>query len=475
MDNTANFTVASKGMNVRIPQTPKRALRLFAIFFSGTGLGNLITFLALPVYTRLVSPAEYGYFDLTQTYVIIVAALLYADVWVGVMRFSLADVADSAKAIRAGFHFFSLSSLLMVLVALVIWLVSAPEYLGWMLGVGITRSQASFWSFSSRGLGGERAFAASGVINAAISFGTTISLIQFGHLGVAGLYGGVIAGCMAQVVYLEARFHLINSAWHAQPDRVLRARLRSFALPLSLNSVAFWVFTGFGRIVVSSELGLEQNGVFAAASKLAGIVTVIANVITLVWQQVAFEKGPGDPKFFERGNAISASVYSLGCTVSIPLGVFLYQFLVDERYADGWRAVPLFLVVAAMAGYSTFVGNIFYVTERTSSLFWSATACMVVVVLTTVPLVRLLGLNGANVALILGYIINIVVKHLFLRHYDAIRAPLTNLLVGATVSAMAVAATLFLPLTWAAVIVATVAITFGMWLWFTGSCSQLRS
>lgn len=474
MVGSCNRTLAPARIAVRIPVTVSRALRLFAVFLSGTGFGNLVTFLALPVYTRLVSPSEFGFFDLSLTYVTIIAALLYADVWVGVMRLSLGEAAESAEAIRAGFQFFLLSSLAMVVVATGVWIVVRPDHLWLTLGLGLARSLSNFWSFSSRGLGGEKAFAASGALNAVVSFGATVALLVIAQIGIAALYSGVIIGCLAQVIFLEVRFRLVGRARNAVTNRLLRARLGRFALPLSLNSVAFWVFTGFGRIVVSRELGLEANGVFAAASKLAGIVTVVASVVTLVWQQLVFERRRGDTQFFERGNAVSVTVYSLGCTLAVPVGVLMYQLLVDERYADGWRAVPLFLVVAAMAGYSSFVGNIFYVTERTSSLFLSAVACLVVVVLATVPLVRAFGLNGANLALVAGYSVNIGVKHALLKTSDSIGIPLMRLALGTMTCALAVASTLILSLTWAVVVAGIAAVAFGAWSWCSGLGGQLR-
>lgn len=450
---------------MRLPVTVKRAFRLFIVFLSGTGFGSLVTFLALPVYTRLVAPADFGYFDLTQTYVTIVAALLYADVWVGVMRFSLGEAAESSKAIRAGLEFFLLSSSLMVLTAVAVRLIANPGYLWLTLGLGLARSICNFWSFSSRGLGGEKAFSVSGVLNAVVSFGTTVLLLQCAHIGVAALYSGVIVGCLVQSSFLEMRFGILARAIRAPMDHSLRRRLGRFALPLSLNSVAFWVFTGFGRIVVSQELGLEANGVFAAASKLSGIVTVVASVVTLVWQQLAFERGRGSARFFERGNLVSLTLYSLGCTFSIPIGIILYQLLVDERYVGGWRAVPLFLVVAAMAGYSSFVGNIFYVTERTSSLVWSAVACMLIVVLATIPLVRVFGLNGANFALVVGYGVNIAVKHALLKRFDLIGIPLKGLAIGFVSCAVTVFSALVLTLQWTigVAVVATAAVGAGAW------------
>lgn len=459
---------------MRLPLTIKRAMRLFAVFLSGTGLANLVTFLALPIYTRLLSPAEYGYFDLSQTYITIAAALIYADVWVGVMRFSLEDSSTANRAIRTGLQFFVASSLVMITAAFFVELVSGPQYLWLTVVLGLSRSMSSFWSFASRGLGGERVFAFSGVVNALASLIVTVWLLAVVQSGVVGVYVGAICGSFFQVLILESKHHLLSRAHHAEKDSLLRRRLARFSVPLSLNSVAFWVFTGYGRIVVSTELGVAANGVFAAASKIAGIVTVLAAIVTLVWQQLAFERDHSDIVFFEKGIALSLVVYSIVGALSIPIGMVLFRMLVDRQYVEGLSAVPLFMVVAAMAGYSSFVGNIFYVTERTSVLFWSALSCLVTVLALTNFLVEAFGLNGANIALIVGYCVNIAVKHLLLSKLDSVGVPLTGLVLSAAALGSTAAVGVVSSVTWSAVSAGAASVILAGWWWLSSGRVERR-
>lgn len=467
MDHSCDCSLALKGLILKIPNLVKRASRLFWVFLLGTGLANFITFLALPVYTRLVAPKAYGYYDLSQTIVTIVAALVYADAWVGVMRFSLEDSSQSGSFLRIGLCFFGGSSALLLLIAVAVWVYADPPYVWLTAAVGIGRSMANFWSFSSRGLGGTRAFALSGVLNAAVSFGSTVALLTIFNVGVSALYLGVFLGSLVQVTFLEFRFHLITRAVRAKSDRSMLNRLGRFVLPLSLNSLSFWVFTGFGRVVVSSELGLAANGVFAAVSKLTGIVTVLANILTLVWQQLAFERERKDTEFFEKSSDASALVYSVGSILAAPIGIFLYQILVNQRYSQGWGVVPLAMLVAGMSGYSLFIGNIFYVTERTFGLFGSAISCAVVVLATTIPLVRSMGINGASLALALGYIVNIFVKQFILRRGDSIAAPMSTLVLGSITMSLAVVSAVYFPIALSLSISIVLSSALLLWFWYS--------
>lgn len=411
-------------MNPRVTQ----ALRLFWSFMLGSGLSSLVTFIAMPVYTRLLSPEQFGYFDLGQTLGTIVAALLYADVWVGVMRLSMRD-SDPRPWWRAGLGLFALASVVLGLVALGVWAVARPDHI-WLIALAVLmKSAATFWGFAARGAGLVSLFAGTGVVNAISTLVVSVALLHFSSLGAGALFLGLSAGCALQVAIIEARLGVVRRAM-AGPGPVWSSELARFTLPLGINSVAFWLFTSAGRVVVANELGLAESGIFAAASKLGGLVAVVSGVVTLVWQQISFQGEAKDSRFYGRGTSIAALLYGGGGALAVPLGVWFYILTVDERYLAGWVTVPGFLLVAVLAGYSNFVGNIFYSLERTSGLFVSTVVCLGVVALLTVPLVRWHGINGANMALILGYGANISARHFILARYQRVFLPVSNVMIG---------------------------------------------
>lgn len=402
-----------------------RALRLFWSFMLGSGLASLVAFVAMPVYTRLLAPDQFGYFDLANTFGTIAAAFVYADVWVGVMRLSMRD-SSLDRWLGPGIGLFMISTLLLGVIACVVWILADPDYL-WMVFLAmLSKAAASFWGFAARGVGYVKLFAATGALNAIVTFVVSVVALQLLPMGAGALFLGVLAGCTLQVVLIEIRVGIVSRVV-AAPRGLWSAELVRFTLPLGLNSVAFWIFTGAGRVAVAAEMGLADNGVFAAAAKLGGLVTVVSGVVTLVWQQVSFEGGIKDSLFYRKGTALAALLYGAGGSAAVPLGVWFYQFTVDERYYDGWAVVPGFLLVAVLAGYSNFVGNIFYALERTSALAVSTMVCLAVVSATTIPLVREFGINGANLALIAGYAVNIGVRHLFLSRGAQTVIPIANI------------------------------------------------
>lgn len=402
-----------------------RAARLFASFMLGSGVSSLVAFVAMPVYTRLLAPDSYGYFDVATTVGTIAAALLYADVWVGVMRLSMRD-SDLNRWVKPGVGLFAISSVALALVAAVTSIILHPEHVWLVYGAVVAKAGASFWGFVSRGANMVRLFALSGVVNAVGTFLVSVIGLRSTGLEAGALFLGVICGSMFQVILIELRLRVFYRAF-ASAGSFWSSELLRFTLPLGLNSVAFWVFSSAGRISVASEMGLFENGIYAAASKLGGLVTVVSGVVTLVWQQLSFERGSRGSEFYVKATALAAMIYGIGGALVSPLGVLFYEGTVDERYLDGWTTVPGFILVAVLAGYSNFVGNIFYALERTSQLFVSTIVCLIVVVMTTQPFVVAFGINGANLALILGYAANIGVRHIILRSSYSVSIPVINI------------------------------------------------
>jgi O-antigen/teichoic acid export membrane protein len=391
----------------------------------GSGLASIVAFAAMPIYTRYLAPNQFGYFDLANTFGTIAAALIYADVWVGVMRLSMRD-SSIDRWLGPGIGLFTISTLLLALTTLIVWLLLDPKYLWLVFLTTVARSAANFWGFAARGSGLVRLFAATGALNAVVTLATSVAGLQFLSLEAGALFLGMATGSVLQVILIEMKLRIVG---HIRAvNRPLWSReLVHFTLPLGINSVAFWLFTSAGRVAVANEMGLSDNGIYAAAAKLGGLVTVVSGVVTLVWQQVSFEGSDKGSLFYRKGSALAALLYGAGGAIAVPLGVWFYRFTVDDRYRFGWVTVPGFLIVAVLAGYSNFIGNIFYALERTAALFVSTVVCLLVVLVTTFLFVREFGINGANFALILGYIANIGVRHLMLSRRARLALPLINI------------------------------------------------
>ena len=67
----------------------KRMLRTTAIYFAGQMSTRFLSILLLPLYTKYIDTAAYGYFDIVQTYLNVAVPFFFFEVWSAVLRFTL--------------------------------------------------------------------------------------------------------------------------------------------------------------------------------------------------------------------------------------------------------------------------------------------------------------------------------------------------------------------------------------------------
>ena len=61
--------------------TVKKFLKASSIYFLGQMLSKIMIVILLPIYTKMINPADYGYYDLINTCVNIISTLIYVEIW----------------------------------------------------------------------------------------------------------------------------------------------------------------------------------------------------------------------------------------------------------------------------------------------------------------------------------------------------------------------------------------------------------
>ena len=115
-----------------------RFIKSSGIYFVGTVLTKLISFLLLPLYTSYISPADYGTYDLYNAYIMFLCSVLFLDIWSGIMRFMYEYTGENRKKpINCGFAIFTTSTILYTIIIIVVAPALHVEYPFWLFLYGI--------------------------------------------------------------------------------------------------------------------------------------------------------------------------------------------------------------------------------------------------------------------------------------------------------------------------------------------------
>ena len=72
-------------------------LRTSAIFFVGSILSKIIIFIMLPIYTKYLLTDEYGYFDVSNTYITIITWVVFLELSPAIVKFLLKNENDEFR------------------------------------------------------------------------------------------------------------------------------------------------------------------------------------------------------------------------------------------------------------------------------------------------------------------------------------------------------------------------------------------
>ena len=150
-------------------------------------------------------------------------------------------------------------------------------------------------------------------ICAGVSSVTTLVLacISIGQLemGITGYFISVSVGPMLAIM-LYMSFGRLAKAFLSGARRMTKLAVNDswkiirpmliYALPLIPNNLFWWLSSGINRLFITGMLGIAASGMFAAASKIPGLLNTAYMVFQQAWQLSAYQESgsKGLGKFF---------------------------------------------------------------------------------------------------------------------------------------------------------------------------------
>ena len=371
-----------------------------------------VSLVLMPLYTTALTAGEYGTAELLNSAIEIVLPLLSAGVVEALYRFSIDDDVPKDELFASSLVVLGVGVVCaggLCALGSVLWdMEHAGSFFVLFCSVCLFKATTQL----ARGLGHVRRFVAYGLINALAMVVATYLLLVRARLGVEGylwsftigyLVGGVVAFLGSAEYRLLAPFRV---------DRALLRRMLVYSLPLVPNLLSWWLVSVSGRYVVLWGSGVVAAGLFTAASKMPALVNIVASVFQQAWQYSTAREidSPDRGAFFGvvmRGYSLATlTVAGLVIALNRPIS----RVMLQAEFAEGWRYVPLLMLVASFGVISIFFES-FYQALKNSGVLMASTALGAVVnVILGVALVPFMGPWGAGLAGAVSYMLVLVVR-----------------------------------------------------------------
>lgn len=393
---------------------------------------KLISFILLPLYTKLIDPEIYGIYGVNMTIMQLVVPVVYMAIWNSVFRYAAEADTDKGRyeVISTGLPVMWLSSAICVVVLLTInlfWNLRNPYLL---CVYAIANGFQYFYGYVARSMRDNRIFIISGCVNSTINLLLNWIGIVYLHHGIQVLYYSYIIGTAAQVLIIEFKFHVLKHFKTSYVQKTRLNKLMKFGAPLAFNSVMQWLLTGLTQIMIAYMLGTYYNGLFSVTVKFATLISLIVSVFEFAWLELAYDIARSDNSacYYTRVINMLFGVLMFGASVLMLVIKVLFPYFIADAYHECLEIIPHIVIYASANAFASFSASIYMSYKAVNTLMISSLIAGGTNFLLLVLLVPVLGFHGALIALVAASVIMMLIRVVVLHKKFSIDLDISTIL-----------------------------------------------
>ena len=259
-----------------------------------------------------------------------------------------------------------------------------------------------------------KVFLVTNTLSPVISYSIAIPLILKGYYLVAIPLATIVSG-----VTLEISFGILNKTYFSiKSFRWGKVKdLLKIGLPLMPNFIVYWIYNSADKVMISQILGNSYTGVYSVASKIGHISNLIYTAFAGGWLYFSYSTMNDDDQVQLKSDIFEyLGVISFFCTIALAAVSRLgFKLLFTEEYIEGYLVAPyLFLAPLLLMLYQV-IANQFTIIKKTYMNLLALSSGAVLNVIFNFVMVPLIGIEGASIATVLGYILSLVMCIFLLR------------------------------------------------------------
>ncbi len=395
----------------------EKETRLFTrvmILGVGSAVSKATIFLLMPLYTRLLTPADFGTADLLVSGATLLLPLLTLEAPEAIFRF-LAGKGEERSIVQAGlkmvgagavftavlFPFLALIPFFRPFLALLsLYVLSAAWH---KVTACVLRARGEYGFFAT-----QQCFCTFLAALLAFLFLSTFRLSVRGYL-VSILLSDAITALLLTVYLFKTRKGKTENV-----ENPLSPMLR-YALPLIPSAALWWIFGAVGRYVLLYTHGRAETGIFAAAMKIPAVLSFAAGIFMEAWQYSAVRAGKDPRALFGRIFASFASLLLLFTVFLVLFSRVLAAHLFADGFANAAAFLPFLLIGAFCGALSSFFISTNMVKLRSFVSLETAGIGAAFAVLASFFLIPAQGVAGAVAATVISEAALLVLRALIAR------------------------------------------------------------
>lgn len=391
-----------------------------AIFYSvGEIVPRLIGFVLLPLYTRFLTPADFGIISYTNTFVLFLFTIGTLSLNSYAIRFYFLKEGERQKDMLGTIAISIVLFNLLILVLCYLILPTAIDYYGiqvpWKPYFQLALLTNFFDSFSIipfviyRVKGAAEKFVALGISKTVCVVALTVYTVVLKGYGLEGYYWSQFC------VYLPFTFiylYILRQYANFHFDKSFLREGLTFSLPLVPGAICYFLLHASDRIILERNVNISVLGIYNMAITLSFALNVIVQGGYRAFEPVLFSHYGkiGYEEIVCKVKKIFFMIVYIGGIFICLMSKEIFVMMTESQYHRGYIYVPLLVSVVCMQSLNNLYGVVLAGDKRTSVMATSTIIGGIASVCLNLLFIPLFGVFVAAVTQIVAMLVMALLK-----------------------------------------------------------------
>ena len=400
----------------------KQLIKNTAIITVGKICTQMVSFFLLPLYTAILTTAEYGVVDLLNTLVSLLLPIVTFQIEQAVFRYLIDarnDEEKTAKVISTTVFTVIIQCIIYLAIFILVSRWINNEYKYFLATNVIACIGSSIMLQISRGLGDNQTYAIGSFITAGVTIIFNVIFIVGFRFGAYGMLTASLLANIICVIFIFFRKKIYRYLSITEYKKELLKKLWKYSLPLIPNQLSWWVFNSSNRLIISTFLGMSANGIFAAAHKFSSVYITIYNIFNMTWTESAtlHIDDEDNSEFFSKITNNMFSLFSCLCFGIIAFMPFVFPIMINEAYGEAYNQIPI-LMLASLGNVGVGLISVIYIArKKTKEVAKISIMAAVINLIVHLTLIKFIGLYAASISTLVAYYSMLIYRFIDVRKY----------------------------------------------------------
>lgn len=391
------------------------------IFALGSIGSKAIVFFLVPLYTNVLTKAEYGTADLAFTFSQLMMPIISLAIYNAITRFGLQNKDHPENTVLCGMVVWIVGCAVSILLAPVLGLYKPIAEWKWYLILHVNASivltvAQDYLKVKNYNL----KYSIISIIQTTLLACLNILLLVVFEMGVAGyLLSNAMASLISAIVAIIAG-DVIKDIRHSKFDKNLLSDMIKYSAPLILNNIAWWLIQSSDKVMIEMYVGTAALGLYTVATRIPSLVNVVVSIFQQAWgiSSIVEMDSTNDNTFYSSVfNIYTVLVFGASIVVNAIIKPFMRIYVGSDFY-EAWTMAPILVVsAAAFSAVAAFYGSMYGALKKSINNMLSTVVAAGVNIVMNYIFIHFIGAMGAVLGTLISYFVLAFIRIIDVNRY----------------------------------------------------------